>query len=391
MTKKVIILFFSIFLVVVHSVCYGQNRCILEAQRLLKKGKCTKAIKILENCSKTEPQSSAGYAFYLELGNAYYLCNNKKKAFLNYRKGFKLNSRSLYLCESTARAALDIKEYEEAARFFNVCAKLNNKKKSDFLFMSAYAQYLNGKPKKALAILENLNTDPDRMPIEWLKLRLNSALKAKKWDIVEQTALSLIDKNPLEPIFWKSLAIAEENQNKPLHTIAALDMMQFINDQKGMAYREILLSYCIKARLFRRAAEIMEGMAKDKKNDFKKLFYLYLSCGKTDAALDLLNEAFETTGDYSFLVEKGKLLIQNGNYGGGIKILENTLKQQRDILSCKLWLAIAYIHKEDFGKAQVFLYEASKACKNTPEYSELPECKSIGMISSALNVTDTHK
>ena len=84
-------------------------------------------------------------------------------------------------------------------------------------------------------------------------------------------------------------------------------------------------------------------------------------------------------------------MIQNGNYGGGIKILENTLKQQRDILSCKLWLAIAYIHKEDFGKAQVFLYEASKACKNTPEYSELPECKSIGMISSALNVTDTHK
>ncbi len=389
--KKVIVSCGLIFSLLTVSYVYGQEACIIRAQKLLKAQKCRKAISVLQRCANKNTAIRNSYVFFLELGNAYFLCKNTEKALENYRKGFNLNRKNLALCEGVARTSFELKHYIDAARCYENCSRLRVKNKAEYLFMSAYSYYLGGNFRDALKLMENITGEANRkVPMDWLKLQLNAAVAAESWNKAEEAALSLINMDPKNSLYWKELAVAEKNQNKLLNAAVALDVFLVLNKQ-DIETQRLLVGYYMNAGVYRRALELCREIRKNGKEecDFDKLVNLYIASGDINGALSVINN--EAGGKSNIigplLRDKGKLLVQTGYYDEGISLLERYLSDYGESVDALFWLGIASIYKGDFQKATDTLSKVENICFHS-EKMDSQECKSVKTILSSLNQID---
>ncbi len=371
---------------------YGQETCIIKAQKLLKAGKCGNAISVLKKCAGRNGAVRNGYAFFLELGNAYLMCKNTVKAFESYRKGFSLNSKSLALCEGVARTSFELKHYIDAARYYENCSRLRVKDRTEYLFMSAYSYYLGGRFQDSLRLVEGIiESAKGKVPVEWLKLWLNAAVESKSWDKAERAALSLIDVEPENPLFWKELAVAERNLDRLLDAAAAFDIFLIFN-KRDIKTKKLLMNYYLNAGVYRRALELCKEIREggDREScSFNRMVDLYIASGDIKGMLSVINDDAEGKSDAfgCLLKDKGKLLVQTGYYDEGMKLLERYLKDYGEAADALFWLGVAFMYEGSFQKAIDILSRVESICFQN-KTTNFKECKSAESILSSLNQID---
>ena len=358
------------------------NTVVYKAQRELKAGNCSGAIKIIEGFLDKNPQVS-NPAVYLLLGDAYSMCKRFARACISYREGFRLAPSDSRLCVGLARTEFELKRFADAGVTYGRCAKLVKKKdaRDELLFSAALAFERAGLYRTAMKIAEKITGNSNTSSKRYLLLLLQTSYKAGRWNNAEKALFKILDRSPMDEKFWNLLASVERKRGNLVGMVAALEIASFVKRSIGNVKR-LAQTYEYLGLLDRAGDEyrILWNL-QSIEPDYEKLVKLYTASGNFDKALLSADEAIRR-GKSALLDEKGRILLRIGDVKKAIETFEMARKNREKDLQARFWLAYALFKQGDWNDAHRILLEACDICSSHAKKSAVELCRDISQLKA---------
>jgi len=337
-----------------------EHKALYNAQKSIEGKNFQNARQILSSHIRENP-NKLNPLIFLALGNAWYMDGNIKEAYNAYEKGYSLSAASYELCINLAKVSYDLEKYEKAGDLFEKAFQLSQSHDPELLYQSGAAYYKAKAFDKGKSVLERLVKSKTSVKDSWLMLLMHTCLEMNAWKSAEPVLEDFLRKNPGDAAYWKLLAQIRLRQNNYQDAASALEILYRIEAPSKKELEELANLYFQINLPLKALRSLQKAYGKNLNvRECEMLFKASVQAQRVDEAVHYLDMAVQMEPGASWLLEKGKLFYQRGDWNKAIQSFQACLKINPSHELCNLLLGYCAVEKEDFSLARKAFSTASK-------------------------------
>ncbi|WP_319542087.1 tetratricopeptide repeat protein [uncultured Pseudodesulfovibrio sp.] len=298
------------------------QRQLSKAHACIKKGKPDCARKILSQYMKhaTHPHPY-GVVLY---GSLLLEQNELSQATQIFEKGYKDYPQCREIVHNLAVVRYEQERFKEAGNLFLESCNLSEKPIPTIRYQASACYYQATAYELAYDAVRPL-LELEKVEPNWVKLAAHSLIQRKQWTQAEKVLVRFLRLSPTEHTYWKLLANVRIEHKKYKRAAAALEIAYRIQPPTEEERRNLSQLYLyIEAPLL--SAHALEDSFTSTPSAIvcDQLARAYLSAGRTEQALSMLNLAIHQDSTSARWLTKGIILYGKRHYPEAVTALQQS-------------------------------------------------------------------
>lgn len=339
---------------------------LMKAHACMQKGKIDCARNILsryvDNSRRPHPYSVILY------GNLLLQQNELPEAARVFEQGYDNYPQCRQIVHNLAVIRYDQERFQEAGELFLKSSELSAKKIPDTRYQAAVCFYQADAYRRAYETVRPLLA-LQQVKKDWGQLAVHCLIHRKDWPRAEATLIRFLRKVPAEHEYWKLLANVRIERKHYKRAASALEIAYRIKTPSEQERRNLSQLYLyVNAPLM--AAHALEDSFKSTPPPkvCDQLTQAYLTAGRTESALEMLDLAIQQKNTAKRWLTKGQILYGKRRYEDAEKALKKAAELKEEsglahfLLGMSLWEQQKWQKsKEWFNRARQFDRYAKRA------------------------------
>ncbi|XPV74714.1 MAG: tetratricopeptide repeat protein [Desulfovibrio sp.] len=297
-------------------------------------------------------------------------------------KGYTNYPECRQIVHNLAIVKYEHKEYEQSGELFLKTNALSKKPQPSIQYQAAVAFYLAEKFQRTYEVLTPL-LEQQKVQKNWVRMAAHSLIKLKKWKKAERVLATFVKRSPEEHIYWKLLANVRMELKRYKKAATALEIAYRIKPPSKKERQTLSQLYLyIDAPLMATHALKDDFTSTPSPEVCDLMVRAYLTAGRADKSIDLLNKAIAQNPTAKRWLTKGRILYSKRRYQEATEALVESVKLGENKGKAAFLLGMAYWEqkqwqnaREWFQKAKQFKPQSKRAARALRSIEAMEESK----------------
>lgn len=327
------------------------QRALYKAQQEQNKGETDKAIDILQDYLKKNPEKEP-VILLSYLGSLHFQAENLEDAYQAFSRGFKGDPTNAGLCRNLAVVSYQLEKIDLAAGYFEKAYDLSPEKDINLLYQAATSHYSTGHFDKTIRVVKRYRTIVEVSEPRWTKLIIYCHLERKEWLRAKKEIRSYLELYPQDEKFWDILAKLYLEEGDYRQGAAALEVFYSLSPPEDAGWLELADIYLYLDAPLKAVTCYQHVRDRFSDKNLEKIVAAYRSTCQYESAAKLITEALahhETAEGYK---SRGMIYYDGGLYRKSIESLSKSLELNPRQNETNLLLGYAALELNDLERAK---------------------------------------
>jgi tetratricopeptide (TPR) repeat protein len=348
----------------------AEQEVVHQAQQALAGGKDPRqALRIIRNYLKRRPDKPHALVLFT-LGLAHHQLDRTAEAAAAYQKALEAdpNHRSSRLNLAAAQYALG--RPAEAAQSWERAYNQSEEKDPKLLYQAAAAYYQGGNLKDSARLMEPLVSGTVDPPEPWFRLYIQVLLEQGRRREAEAVLAGRLQSKPDMPDLWRLLAQVRFELGRKREAALALGIAYAMDPPGPDEWRNLANLYFHLDSPLAGVRALEKAFGPDPSAEQCRHLALWLArAGRTEEALDWLDQGISKDPIPGLLLAKGRLLFEAGRYGEAVETLNKVETGSEEAGPARLLGGLSALETGSLALARREL-ESAKRDENQREQAE---------------------